>query len=113
VDTRSGLACVENAVAHERLAQLRQAIRNRQVSFPAQVPSFPRQHSADNQWRIVTLYFVRGWTPEELADRYRVTPSRIRQLLRLWVECARALGYLQEIPAEEMATSETQKATAA
>ena len=110
---RNALASVKNAIAHERLAQLRQAIRNRQVSFPAQVPSFPRQHSADIQWRIVTLYFVRGWTPEDLADRYRVTSSRIRQLLRLWVECARALGYLQEIPAEESVTSEAEKATAA
>lgn len=113
VETRSGLECVESAVAHEGLAKLRLAIRERQVSFPAQVPSFPRQHSADIQWRIVTLYFVRGWTSEELADRYHVTPSRIRQLLRLWVESARALGYLQEIPAEETIPMETEKATAA
>ena|SRR5208283_3305695 len=97
----------------ERLARLRQAIWNREISFPAQVPSFPRQHSAEIQWRVVTLYFVRGWTCEQLADRYRVTASRVRQLLRLWVECARALGYLQDIPAESSIAIEREKAAAA
>jgi hypothetical protein len=113
IEAHTGRACADGAIAHERLARLRQAIRKREISFPAQVPSFPRQHSADIQWRIVTLYFVMGWACEQLADRYHVTPSRIRQLLRRWVESAKALGYLQEIPAESALTPENEKAEAA
>jgi len=106
VDSASG------SIAQERLARLRQAIRNRQVSFPAQVPSFPRQYSVEIQWRAVTLYFVMGWTCEQLAARYRVTPSRVRQLLRSWVECAVALGYMQKIPEESVIARGSEKAAA-
>jgi len=104
--------CADGSIAHERLARLREAIRNRQVSFPAQVPSFPRQYNKEIQWRAVTLYFVRGWTCEQLAARYAVTPSRVRQLLRSWVDCAVALGYIQKIPAESLIATGSQKAAA-
>jgi len=100
-------------IAHKRLAVLRQAIRNREVSFPAQVPSFPRQNWGENQWRVVILYFGRGWTCERLAARYGVTCGRVRQLLRSWVECAMARGYLQEIPAESSIAGQNEKAAAA
>jgi hypothetical protein len=85
---------------------LREAIRNREVSFPAQVPRFPEQSNAEAQWRLATLYFVRGWTSERLAGRYHLSSSRIRQLLRDWVECATGLGYVQEIPAESAAAED-------
>ena len=100
-------------MAQERLGRLRRAIHNREVSFPAQVPSFPRQHSVKIQWRVVTLYFVRGWTCEQLADRYGVTSHRVRQLLRRWVDRATALGYLQEIPAETWMAARSEEAAAA
>jgi hypothetical protein len=87
------------AIASHRLASLREAIRHGEVSFPASVPSFARQYREQTQWRVASLYFVRGWTAEQLAARYQVTSSRIRQSLRRWVECAATLGYLQEIPA--------------
>jgi hypothetical protein len=98
--SHAGLGWASGANEHRRLPLLREAIRNREVTFPAQVPSFPQQYGAEAQWRLVTLYFVRGWTSEQLAGRYRVTTSRVRQLLRHWVDCATRLGYVQEIPAE-------------
>ena len=113
IHAHAGVDHTTVAIVPERLARLREAIRNREISFPAQVPSFPRQHSAEIQWRVVALYFVSGWTCEELADRYHVTSSRIRQLLRRWVECARALGYLQDIPVESEFAVESDTATAA
>ncbi len=112
-ETGAGVDCVDGVIGHQRLARLRQAIRNREVSFPAQVPSFARQHSANIQWRVVILYFVRGWTCEQLAARYGVTPGRIRQLLRGWVECAAALGYVQKIPAESLTATGSERAAAA
>jgi len=88
------------SIAQERLAILRTAVRNRSLSFPAQIPEFAHEHRRDVQWRVVALYFVRGWSCRELARRYVVTPGRIRQLIREWVEWAAALGYLQRIPPE-------------
>ena len=107
------LDCTDGSIAHERLARLREAIRNRQVSFPSQVPSFPRQYNVEIQWRVVTLYFIRGWTCEQLAARYHVTSSRVRQLLRSWVECAAADGYLQAIPAAGLTAARSSRAAAA
>jgi hypothetical protein len=90
------IAEIEHAVT--RLDYLRKAIRNNRVAFPAQVPVFACQHRADIQWRLVSLFFVQGWSAERLAQRYKVSSRRIHQLLRLWVNRAFALGYLQEIP---------------
>jgi hypothetical protein len=42
-----------------------------------------------------------------------VTTSRVRQLLRRWVECAAALGYLQEIPPETLIAARSENAAAA
>jgi hypothetical protein len=95
-------SCIE---VHEAkpypIDDLRAAIQANQISFPVPVPIFVSQHRADAQWRIVELYFVHGWSPETLAQRYRVTSSRVRQTLRSWVRCAKTLGYLQAIPAAE------------
>jgi hypothetical protein len=113
IEVHAALVCAGGSMAQERLARLRQAIRNREVSFPAQVPSFPRQYSVKIQWRVVTLYFVQGWTCEQLADRYGITPRRVRQLLRGWVEYATAHGYLQEIPAESLMAAQSEDAAAA
>jgi hypothetical protein len=81
------------------LLQLRTAIQNNEVSFPAQVPTFACQSRADVQWRLVELYFVRNWSCSRVGERYGVTLERARQLIRNWVTRAMALGYLQEIPA--------------
>ena len=90
------IAEIDHAVA--RLDYLRKAIRNNRVAFPAQVPVFECQHRADIQWRLVSLFFVHGWSAERLGQRYNVSSRRVHQLLRLWVNRALALGYLQEIP---------------
>ena len=83
-----------------RLSTLREAIHHNRVSFPDAVPVFAQQNRPDIQWRIVELYFVRGWSCRQLAGRYGVCPSRIRQLLHGWVDRATTLGYLQAIPGE-------------
>jgi hypothetical protein len=90
------IAEIEHAVT--RLDYLRKAIRNNRIAFPAQVPVFACQHRADIQWRLVSLFFVHGWSAERLGQRYKVSSRRVHQLLRLWVNRALALGYLQEIP---------------
>ena len=96
---------VTSGITHTSLARLRAAIRARELSFPAQVPTFPRQSRADIQWRLVILYFVRGWSCSQLARRYGLTSRRIGQLLSHWVEEATLLGYVEEIPAEAAITS--------
>jgi hypothetical protein len=79
---------------------LRLAIWRNQASFPAQVPVFEKHTRPDVQWRLVQLYFVRRWSFVELARRYGVTPQRVMQIVRIWRMRAIALGYIQEIPAE-------------
>src|ERR1700732_5353213 len=81
-----------------RINALRTAIQANKVSFPAQTPCF-NQSRADIQWRLVQLYFVRGWNCVHLARRYNLTRQRIEQLLAQWVDCASKLGFLQEMPA--------------
>ena len=83
--------------AQERIDNLRRAIRNNRISFPAQTPIF-EQSRADIQWRLVLLYFVRGWTCKQLSARYGLTRQRIEQIIAEWVDCAVTHGYLQEIP---------------
>src|SRR5450432_4897921 len=85
-------------IAQMRISALRSAIQTNQVSFPAQTPRFS-QSRADIEWRLVQLYFVRGWNCIQLARRYNLTRQRIEQLLAVWVDCASKLGFLQEIPA--------------
>lgn len=83
------------------LSFIRGEIRNRRMSFPAQTPVFTRLHRPDIQWRIVVLYFVRGWSSGSIAMRYGVTRERIRQILRHWFVRAREHGYIDVTPAED------------
>jgi hypothetical protein len=80
---------------------LRLAIWSNRASFPAQVPVFEKQTRPDVQWRLVQLYFVRRWSFVELARRYGVSPQRVMQIVTVWRMRAVALGYIQEIPAED------------
>ena len=86
------------SVVGMNISRLREAIQSHRMSFPSQVPIFECQYRADIQWRVVELYFIRGWSCSELGRRYGVNHSRIRQILRTWVQRAVLLGYLQEIP---------------
>jgi len=101
---KGGYMFVESAadIANDgpRIDDLREAIQANRVSFPVPVPIFPAQFRPDIQWRLVQLYFVRGWSSKRLAERYGVTARRIQQSLQHWVNSAMSRGYLQAIPAE-------------
>src|SRR5580658_1326745 len=56
---------------------LRQAVQENLVSFPSQVPVFGRQARPELQPRIVVLYFVRGWTMDDIAKRCGLGRQRI------------------------------------
>jgi hypothetical protein len=71
---------------------------NQRIAFPSQVPVFLHLHRPDVQWKMVVLYFVRGWPASRIAERYGLTSKRITQLLRQWVSRATAKGYLGRVP---------------
>ena len=73
------------------------------MSFPAQIPVFRGLHRVDIQWRIVLLYFVRGWKPAVIGKRYGINHKRVLQLLRQWTERAIFLGYVSQITPLETA----------
>lgn len=83
------------------LSVVREQVRSCRISFPAQVPVFTRLHRPDIQWRIVVLYFVRGWSSAKIALRYGVTRERVRQILRQWTVRARTHGYMDLVPSEK------------
>jgi two-component system KDP operon response regulator KdpE len=87
-----------------RIDSLRKAIEANRINFPVPVPIFPSQFRPDLQWRLVELYFVRGWSSRQLAERYGLTARRIQQSLQHWADYAVARGYLQEIPPERTLT---------
>jgi hypothetical protein len=88
------------AVEGPRINCLRDSIQANQVHFPMPIPSFPYQYRADIQWRLVELYFIRGWSTKRIAERYGLTSRRIQQSLQHWVVSAMERGYLQAIPPE-------------
>ncbi len=82
---------------------LRDAVHNNLVSFPAQVPAFPKLARADLQRKLVQLYFLRGWSSEAIGKRYGFTRERVRQILIQWKTRAVLLGLIQYIPPAERA----------
>jgi hypothetical protein len=88
---------------HPGSAVLRRSIRRQIVSFPSQVPVFLKRPAGDMQWRIVLLYFVRGWSGPKIAARFNVPIHRIREILNAWSVRALELGYVQVIDAEAFA----------
>jgi sigma-70-like protein len=80
---------------------IRQSIRNQRISFPSQVPVFQHLHRPDIQWRIVSLYFVQGWSSGKIAGRYGISRERVAQLLRQWTSRAILRGYVDRIPGEK------------
>jgi hypothetical protein len=81
-----------------RIDLLREAIRANRVSFPSQVPTFERHDRPDLQSKLVQLYFVLGWSCENLAARYGLIHQRVRQILTTWKRRAVVTGYIQVIP---------------
>ncbi len=84
-----------------RLADLRKALRDNRVSFPAQVPTFDKHDRPDLQCKIVNLYFVMGWSCGRIAERHRMARQRIQQILNTWKRRAVEMGYVQNIPPAE------------
>jgi hypothetical protein len=82
---------------------LRRAIRGNIVSFPSQIPSFPKGSQADRQWRMVLLFFVRGWSVAKIAARFQVPNHRVWTLLNGWSVRAMAQGHVQVIDPEAFA----------
>jgi hypothetical protein len=84
---------------------LRRAVRMNIVTFPSQIPSFPKGSQADVQWRMVLLFFVRGWSVAKIAERFQVPKHRVWTLLNEWSVRAMALGYVQVIDPEAFEAS--------
>jgi hypothetical protein len=79
---------------------LRQAVQDNLVSFPSQVPVFARQSRPDLQQKVVVLYFVRGWTMDDIAKRYGLGRQRMGQILTAWRIRAVKEGYVNAIEPE-------------
>jgi hypothetical protein len=80
------------------LGELRGWIRRNRVSFPSQVPTFPKHDRPDLQRKTVQLYFLFGWSCNRIAQRYGVLRQRVQQILSTWKRRAIQMGYIQEIP---------------
>jgi hypothetical protein len=76
---------------------LRQAVTENLVSFPSQVPAFGKQSRPDLQPRLVLLYFVCGWSMDDIAKRYGLGRQRMGQILTAWRIRAVKEGYIQAI----------------
>ncbi len=79
---------------------VRQAVQEHLVSFPSQVPVFEKQSRPDLQAKLVVLYFVRGWTMDDIAKRYGLGRQRMGQILTAWRIRAVKEGYIQAIEPE-------------
>ncbi len=76
---------------------LRQAVQENLVSFPSQVPVFGKQSRPELQQKIVLLYFVCGWTMQDIAKRYGLGRQRMGQILTAWRIRAVEGKYIQAI----------------
>ena len=88
-----------------KINTLREAIRSNRISFPSQVPVFPKHDRADLQRKIVQLYFLFGWACRRIGGRYRLPPQRVQQILNTWKRRAVQMGYLQSIPTAQAVRS--------
>ncbi len=79
---------------------VRQAVRENLVSFPSQIPVFEKQSRPDLQAKIAVLYFVRGWTLDDIAQRYGLVRQRMGQILTAWRVRAVNEGHIQVIVPE-------------
>jgi hypothetical protein len=90
--------------------ELREAVRKNQVTFPAQVPTFPKHDRSDVQRQLVQLYFVMGWSGPKIGVRYGLRRLRVQQILNAWKRRAVELGYIQFVPPAEVLTQTVESA---
>lgn len=76
---------------------LRAGIKGNLVTFPAQVPTFKTVTRPDIHAKMAFLYFVRGWSMSQIADRYRMGRQRVGQIITQWRIRAVASGCVQVI----------------
>ncbi len=81
--------------------KLREAIRNHQVSFPSQLPTFSKHTRPDLQRKLAQLYFICGWSGPKIRARYGLGAQRLQQILSTWKNRAVELGYIQVIPPDQ------------
>ncbi len=82
---------------------LQTAIRRNLVCFPAQAPEFGRPPRREFQWRLAVLYFVRGWSTRQIAERYGLTRERCGQIISDWRIRAVNMGYIQDVTPDAQA----------
>jgi hypothetical protein len=102
VPTNPGV--IETNLSEMRIDDLRDAIRANQVTFPSQVPTFPKHDRPDLQRKLVQLYFVLGWSGPTIGVRYGLRRLRVQQILNAWKRRAVELGYIQSVPPVEIFT---------
>src|ERR1700730_13200268 len=86
---------IETNLYEMRIDDLRDAIRKNRVSFPSQVPTFPKHDRPDLQRRLVQLYFSFGWSGSKIGARYGLSRLRVQQILNTWKRRAVEVGYVQ------------------
>ena len=84
---------------------LRRALRGNLVSFPARIPILLKEPPADMQWRLVLLFYVRGWSWADIAVRFNVPKHQIKERLNEWSARALARGHIQIIDPQGFAAS--------
>jgi hypothetical protein len=82
----------------DSLNELRRKIRQNRVSFPSQVPTFPKHDRPDLQRKAVQLYFLFGWSCSRIGIRLGILRQRVQQILTTWKRRAIQVGYIQQIP---------------
>jgi transposase len=102
IPTNSGP--VETNLSEMRIDDLRDAIRQNRVTFPSQVPTFPKHDRPDLQRKMAQLYFASGWSCPKIGVRYGFPRVRVQQILNAWKRRAVELGYIQTIPHVELLT---------
>jgi hypothetical protein len=97
-------SAVQPNLSEMPIDELREAIRKNQVTFPAQVPTFPKHDRSDVQRQLVQLYFLLGWSGPKIGVRYGLRRLRVQQILNAWKRRAVELGYIQSVPPAEVLT---------
>jgi hypothetical protein len=77
---------------------LRKAIRKNAVSFPSQVPTFPKYDRPDVHQKLSQLYFVLGWSSPKIGARCGLGRLRVHQILNTWMRRAVEAGFIQAVP---------------
>jgi Transposase len=97
-------SAIEPNLSEMPIDELREAIRKNQVTFPAQVPTFPKHDRSDVQRQLVQLYFLLGWSGPRIGVRYGLRRLRVQQILNAWKRRAVELGYIQSVPSADVLT---------